>query len=165
MKRLIPLLLTVFVLIAAPAAAGPEKVAFPQYQKFVHYLTVDRPDIKEVRDIYANPEALVAKVGQPLPSGAVLVLVHFKARLNEKGELIKDPNGRLDRIGVMEKRAGWGAEYPDEMRNGEWEYAFFKPDGARNEQADIKGCFGCHKPNSGKDFGFTFDKLPAPAAR
>jgi Cytochrome P460 len=125
--------------------------------------------MKEVPDIYANPEALVAR-GQPLPSGAVLVPVHFKARLNEKGELIKDPNGRLvkgnlDRIGVMEKRAGWGAEYPDDMRNGEWEYALFKPDGGRNEQADIKACFECHKPNSGEDFGFTFDKLLAPAAR
>jgi hypothetical protein len=171
MNRLIAFALTVFLFTAVPATAGPDKVAFQQYQNYTHYLTVDSPDIKEVRDIYANAEAVkLAKVGQSLPSGCVLVLVHFKARMNDRGELVKDPNGRLvkgdlDRIGVMEKRAGWGAEYPDEIRNGEWEYALFRPDGTRNEQANIKECFECHKPNSGKDFGFTFDKLPATAAR
>jgi len=42
----------------------------------------------------------------------VLSLPTFKALLNDKGELVKDPNGRLvrgrlDRIVVMEKRTGW----------------------------------------------------------
>ena len=92
----------------------------------------------------------------------------FQGPSDDKGELVKDPNGRLvkgnlDRIGAMEKRAGWGSEYPDEMRNGEWECALFGPDGTRNEQANLKACFECHKPNSGKDVGFTFDKLAAPA--
>ena len=85
----------------------------------------------------------MARAGQPVPSGTVLTLVHFKARVDDKGELVKDPNGRLvqsnlDRIGVMEKRTGWGVDCPDDIRNGEWEYALFRPDGARNEQANIK---------------------------
>jgi hypothetical protein len=115
--------------------------------------------------VYANPEALkVAGAGQPLPSGTVLTFVHFKARVDDKGELVKDPNGRLvrgdlDRIGVMEKRTGWGVEYPDDIRNGEWEYGLFRPTGTRNEQANIKACFQCHKPRSGQDFLFTLPQL------
>jgi hypothetical protein len=84
--------------------------------------------------------------------------------LFDKGELVKDPNGRLvrgplDRIVVMEKRTGWGVEYPDDLRNGEWEYARFLPDGRRDPKADIKGCFVCHKPKSDHDFVFTWPQL------
>lgn len=51
-------------------------------------MTVDRPDIQEVRDIHANVEAAeLAKVGQPLPSGAVVVMVHFKAQVDDRGDL------------------------------------------------------------------------------
>jgi len=166
MNRLVPLLAMALLLFASSTMAGPEKVAFPPYQTHVLYTVVDRPDIKEIRDIYVNPETTrMAKPGQPLPSGTVLTFVHFKARVDDKGELVKDPNGRLvrgdlDRIGVMEKRTGWGVEYPDDIRNGEWEYALFRPTGTRNEQANIKACFQCHKPlPSGQDFVFTFSKL------
>lgn len=164
MKRAI-LFLTTMLLVAVPVMAGPEKVIFPLYQTHVLVTIVDRPDIKEVRDVYATPEAIkMARSSGSLPSGTVLTLVHFKAKVNDKGELVKDPNGRLvkgdlDRIGVMEKRTGWGAEYADDMRNGEWEYALFRPDGARNETANIKGCFQCHKPKSGQDFVFKFEEL------
>jgi hypothetical protein len=152
-------------LLAVRSVAGPEKVMFPVYQNQVLVTIVDRPDIKEVRDVYATQEAVeTARAGGPLPSGAVLTLVHFKARVNDKGELVKDPNGRLvkgdlDRIGVMEKRTGWGAEYPDDIRNGEWEYALFRPDGTRNEAANIKACFQCHKPKAAQDFIFKFEEL------
>lgn len=145
--------------------AGPEKVAFPPYQTHVLYTVVDRPDIKEIRDVYVNSETTrMAKPGQPLLSGTVLTLVHFKARADEKGELVRDPNGRLvrgelDRIGVMERRTGWGVEYPEDIRNGEWEYALFRTDGTRNDKANIKACFRCHKPQSEQDFLFTLSKL------
>ncbi len=87
MKRLIPVLATALLLVASSAMAGPEKVAFPPYQNHVLYTVADRPDIKEVRDVYANPEAFkMARAGQPLPSGTVLTFVHFKARVDDKGE-------------------------------------------------------------------------------
>jgi hypothetical protein len=165
MKRLIPAFALAVFFVAASATAGPEKVAFPPYQTHVLYTVVDRPDIKEIRYVYANPETVkTASAGQPLPSGAVLTFVHFKAKVDDTGQPIKDPNGRLvahelDRIGVMEKRTGWGAEYPEALRNGEWEYALFRPDGTRNDKANIKACFECHKPLSGQDFVFTFSKL------
>ena len=46
----------------------------------------------------------------------------------------------------MEKRTGWGAEYADDMRNGEWEYQAFKSDKSVNDKANLKNCFTCHKP-------------------
>jgi len=93
MKRMI-IAGTALALTAAPTVAGPEKIVFPLYQNYVLYAVIDRPDIKEVRDVYANSEAL-KMARQALPAGSVLTLVHFKARVDDKGELVKDPNGRL----------------------------------------------------------------------
>jgi hypothetical protein len=60
----------------------------------------------------------------------------------------------------MEKQAGWGAEYPAELRNGEWEYQSFRADKSVNDKANLKACFECHKPlESRKDFVFSYDKL------
>jgi hypothetical protein len=152
-------------MLTASATAGPEKVAFPQYQTHVLYTVLDQPELKELREAYINSEALKGlKPGQPFPNGTIISLPTFKALLDDKGELVRDPNGRLvrgrlDRVVVMEKRTGWGTEYPDALRNGEWEYARFLGDGRRDPKADIKGCFECHKPESAKDFVFTLPQI------
>lgn len=59
---------------------------------------------------------------------------------------------------VQEKRAGWGAEYPPGKRNGEWEYAWFNPDGSPKADAKLDGCFSCHKSRAGRDYTFVFGK-------
>jgi plastocyanin len=69
----------------------------------------------------------------------------------------------------MEKRAGWGTEYPPELRNGEWEYAAFTTDGKLNEKANYKACFECHKPHEKQDFVISYPQIamtghPAMAA-
>lgn len=61
----------------------------------------------------------------------------------------------------MEKRTGWGTEYPEHLRNGEWKYARFGSDGKPPATVDTKPCFECHKPMSGQDFVFTFPQLVA----
>jgi hypothetical protein len=78
----------------------------------------------------------------------------------------KDANGRFikgDLVGyaVMEKRTGWGVEYPEEKRNGEWEYQVFMPDRKINEKANLNSCFECHKPHASTDYLFTADKIKA----
>ena len=145
------------VSLTVAVRAGGDKVAFPEnYAKGVLYTTVDRPDNKQYRELYATPEAIAAvKAGQPIPSGTVLTLVQYKAKLDAAGEPEKDANGRFikgDLIGytVMEKRTGWGAEYPDDMRNGEWEYQAFKADKTVNDKAKLKNCFTCHKPSTSR---------------
>jgi len=149
--------------------AGGDKVAFPaDYAKGVLYTTVDRADVKQFRELYATKAAIDAvKAGQPIPSGTVLTMVNFKAKLGADGNPEKDANGRFIKtnevagIAVMEKRTGWGTEYPADMRNGEWEYQAFKADKTVNDKANLKGCFTCHKPYDKQDFVFSFDKMKA----
>jgi hypothetical protein len=156
------------VLAAALAVAGPEKVSFPSgYSSHRPYLTVDRPFNDTVRAMYASPEAAEsARVRRPLPSGTVLTMEVYKAKRDDQGKPLKDASGRFVRgdlvtIMVMEKRAGWGAEYPAEIRNGEWEYAQFAPDGTRHQPADSKPCLSCHLRMSRQDFVFSLPQLAA----
>jgi Cytochrome P460 len=154
------------ILLSAGVEAGGENVVFPEnYAKGVLYTTVDRADNKQYRELYSTPEAIEAlKAGKPIPSGTVLTLVQYKALLTAAGDPQKDANGRFIKgplIGyaVMEKRDGWGAEYSDDVRNGEWEYQSFKGDKSVNDKANLKACFTCHKPLDKQDFVFSFDKL------
>ncbi len=154
------------VALTVGVRAGGEKIAFPEnYAKGVLYTTVDRPDNKQYRELYATPEAIAAvKAGQPIPSGSVLTLVQHKAKLDADGNPERDANGRFikgELVGytVMEKRAGWGSEYPEEIRNGEWEYQAFKADKTVNDKANLKNCFTCHKPLDKQDFVFSFQAM------
>lgn len=158
--------------LALQAHAGGDKVAFPEnFAKGELYTTVDRPDNKQYRELYVSPPAALAaaRKGEPLPSGTVLTLVQYAAKLDANGNPEKDANGRFiktDKIlayTVMEKRAGWGAEYPESLRNGEWEYQVFKPDKTPNAGANLTTCFNCHKPLDKQDFVFSYDKLKAAA--
>jgi len=154
------LLVTVTVLTARSSSAGPEKIEFPAgWEKYVLYTVVDRYDVKQYRELYASSQEAVdaMKRGQPLPDRTVLVLVQYKAQVDAQDNPLKNSSGRFqkgDRIGftVMEKRQGWGSEYPDDLRNGEWEYSAFGADGRFNANANYKGCFQCHKPHEKQDF-------------
>lgn len=165
--------------ISSPALAGPERVTFPEgYQnRFTVYGIVDRPDRKLVRFLYVNPEAVAkARPGEPVPDGTVLVMEDRKVRFGGDGNPMTDPEGRLlwtdevTALFVQEKRAGWGAEYPAEKRNGEWEYASFAPGGARRTDkegrvAGTDACFACHKPWVAADHTFFFSSYVAQMRR
>jgi Cytochrome P460 len=71
--------------------------------------------------------------------------------------------GELAGIAVMETRSGWGAEYPEAWRNGEWEFAAFKPDDHTLVERDYQPCFACHKPLHDADYVFSFDALAQAA--
>jgi plastocyanin len=154
------LALALTVALASRGAAGPDKIAYPgAWKDHVLYTTVDRYDVKQFRELYASTPAAVQamKDGKPLPDGTVLTLVQYKAEVDAAGALQKDAKGRFkkgDVIGVtvMEKRAGWGSEYPAELRNGDWEYAAFNAVGVLNDKANYKACFECHKPHEKQDF-------------
>ena len=132
--------------LAGQAGAGGELVKFPQrYAEGVLYATVNRGNIKE--EIFTSRAAIDAvKRGEPIPSGTVITLVDYR-------------DGTLFRYVVMEKRTGWGAEYPPEKRNGEWEYQAFKADKSVNDKEDLNRCFSCHKSQAANDFVFTLDRM------
>jgi plastocyanin len=153
---------------------GPNKVNFPEaWGQGVMYATVDRHDIKQFRELWATRPAIDAvKAGKPIPAGTVLTLVQYKAVVDDKGAPVRDANGRFRKgdlvaYTVMEKRAGWGAEYAADIRNGEWEYQVFNHEKKVNDKANIKGCFQCHKPHEGQDFVISLAGLKgtAPGAK
>jgi plastocyanin len=144
---------------AGRTEAGPDKIAFPtNYQSGVLYTIADRNDLKEYREMWTSSEAIeAARADKPLPYGTVITHVAYKAVTDSNGTPITDNKGRFIKgdllfYFVMEKRAGWGAEYPDDLRNGEWEFAMFKPDRTFNEKANINACMQCHKPHEQLDF-------------
>lgn len=158
------------VLIVSAVRAGTDLVTYPSDYKTRHepYTTVDKSHPERghsVRAIYANRDAYeAARAGQPLPSGAVITMEVYKAKLDAQKAPLKDSHGRfikddLVSIFVMEKRTGWGADYPPDLRNGEWEYARFLPDGSRHDKTYMTSCFQCHTPVSQQDFVFTLPQL------
>jgi Cytochrome P460 len=161
--------LTAFAFVA-PVGAGGDKVVFPaDYDKGVLFTTVDRPDNKQYREFYTSAAALkAARDGEPLPSGTVITMVQYAAKLDAQGNPEKDASGRFIKTNVlgytvMEKRTGWGTEYPDNIRNGEWEYQAFRPDKTPNTAANLTNCFTCHKPLDKQDYVFLYDKMKAAA--
>lgn len=158
---------------AAPLLAGTDDVTFPEnYQsRFIRYTSVDKPAGErpaKMRYFYVNPESLAAAVaGEPAPDGTILIMEDRAIELDDAGEPVLDATGRfvptdeVTNVFVQEKRAGWGDEYPEAVRNGEWEYAWFNPDGARKADATMDGCFACHKGTAGTDFNFTYTPFVA----
>jgi len=155
------------VIYASNVRAGGDKVVFPQnFDKGVLYTTVDRADNKQHREIYTSHAAVdAAKKGLPMPDGTVVTLVQYKAKLDAQGNPEKDANGRFIKTDilaytVMEKRKGWGAEYDEKIRNGEWEYQAFTAAKQPNPNAKLTACFECHKPlPQASDFLFTYGKM------
>jgi hypothetical protein len=151
--------------------AGADKVAFPEnYAAGVKYLVVDKPS-KQVHEFYATPAAIeAARQGQEMPDGTFFIGVHYNAQLGGDGNPIKGPDGRfvkadLRGYAVMQKRNGWGAEYPDEKRNGNWEYRYFNADKTPNEKVNLGACFECHKPLAKQDFVFSYESLKTANAK
>ncbi len=130
------------------AWAGGELVTFPEtYAEGVRYAVVNRGSIRE--EIFTSRAAIDAvKKGQPLPSGTVITLADYR-------------DGALFRYVVMEKRTGWGAGYPPEKRNGDWEFQAFNADRSVNRTENLDRCFSCHKPKERQDFVHTLDQMKA----
>ena len=154
------------VIACGVASAGPEKIKYPSdYLKGTLYGTVDRPDIKQYRELYASPGVVESvRAGKGVQSGAVLTLVQWSVHQDDKAIPLKGPDGRFikkDIVGhtVMEKRTGWGAEYGPEKRNGEWEYSAFNAAGEFNPKPNYNSCFECHLPHAKMDFVMTLSKL------
>src|SRR6266436_9082557 len=103
---------TVAALTAAVSVrAGGDKIMFPaEYAKGAVYLTLDRPENKQVREYYTSQAAVdAAKKGAPLPNDTVITVVQYAAQLDPQGNPTKDANGRFSKTAnilgytVMEK--------------------------------------------------------------
>ena len=124
---------------------------------------VQRPDAKQVREMYIDPKAGATKAGEPFPYGTVMVMENFAAVAKPDGTLETGTDGKLVkggmvRIFVMEKAQGAGQDVPEGLRNGEWVYAAYTPDGKKTED-NLMACRGCHLTvGPTKDFVHRYDE-------
>jgi len=152
------------LLMTIPAFADTERVAYPAgfETTFVRYAVIDREGKPTARFMYVDRESLAAaKAGAALPNGAILVMEDHKVRVVGDAPVLDAasryiPTDEVTNVFVMQKGAGWGDAYPADVRNGDWEYAWFKADGARRTDKTMENCFACHKKQAGADYTFSF---------
>ncbi len=124
---------------------------------------VQRPDAKQVRDMYVDPFGNKTKAGGEFPYGTVMVMENYAAVARPDGTLATGPDGKLVkgpllRIFVMEKARGAGMDVPEALRNGEWVYASYGADGRKTDD-NLTACRACHLTLGAKvDFVQRYDE-------
>lgn len=161
------LLLAATAVLAAGCATRPindGELAVPaDYKGWPKFLSaVQRPDAKQVREIYMNPAATKATAAGGFPDGTVLVMENYAALESTDGKLATGPDGKLMkadllRVFVMGKNPGWGQGVPESLRNGSWVYASYLASGEKGPE-DPATCRACHLPLAGKDFVHRYDE-------
>jgi len=158
-------------LLAAGCAQSPvvkplndNEIALPEgYKGWTKYLSaVQRPDAKQVREIYMNSTAGTATAAGGFPNGTVIVMEIYAAQANADGTLKTGADGKLVkgdllRVFVQAKGAGWGQGAPEALRNGNWIYASYLPSGQKSGD-DTAPCRACHLPLTSKDFVHRYDE-------
>ena len=78
---------------AVSVRAGGDKIMFPaEYTKGAVYMTLDRPENKQVREYYTSQAAIdAARKGAPLPNGTVITVVQYAAQLDAQGNPARTP--------------------------------------------------------------------------
>ena len=144
------------------------RVVFPEnyQQTFVKYHTINFPSTKQVRYYYANPAALqAAREGKALPNGSFLFAEVYSAKLDANKMPITGADGfyqtdKLVAYTAMQRDAGWGADFPAELRNEDWNYAVYSPE-KKARPVNQAECLGCHKPLDKVSYTFTLKELAA----
>lgn len=146
-----------------PAKPRDGELSFPNdYKSWPKFLmAVQRPDAKQVRDLYINPVGARTTAGQMFPNQTVMVMELYKAKPDGEG-LAKNPDGTLikgdlAKVFVMAKGEGWGQEVPETLKNGNWVFSAFGPDGMPLAE-DFTKCRACHAPLAQKDFVHRYDE-------
>lgn len=153
--------------MTAQAPVAPLKdgeLAVPaNYRGWAKYLSaVQRPDAKQVREIYMNPTGASGTAAAGFPNGTLFVMENYAAAANADGTLQQGADGKLVkgallRVFVMGKNAGWGASAPESLKNGDWIYAAYLADGAKAPESTAT-CRACHLPLANKDFVHRYDE-------
>lgn len=148
MKEHIAHLVTSFAMstfVATTAFAEPNRVRFPDQEAIdalQHYTTVRRGEVTEF--MYTSREALAAlKTGAEMPDGTQVILQDWR-------------DGKVYRLFVMEKGAGFGDEYDERSRTGDWQFQWFWPDGTINMEENTARCRSCHMSRQDRNFMYTY---------
>jgi plastocyanin len=139
----------------APALPGTsaDRIGFPANYKttYKQLYALDNTQNQQVRVIWANDIAQTVDPSKPwnFPYGSILLFEDYPSIPDENGNPVLDANGRFVRgnlrtVFAMKKDKGFGSEYGP-IRNGEWEYVSYTPDGAlATTPANSGSCALCH---------------------
>jgi plastocyanin len=132
-----------------------DRVGFPtDYQNnFLKLYTFDNYQNRQIRVIWANSIAasVTPDTVNNFPYGSIIVMETYGVVEDASGEPVLDANGRFMQapeasptIFVMRKEQGFGTDY-GLIRNGEWEYVAYRPDGSYSTLPSGTGsCAACH---------------------
>ena len=167
MKKSVVSLVLSAALSSSVVAQDKQPLTYPaDYRNtFVNYLSLDRtqnPD-QTIR-LFANDIAMKGPGPDgKLPFGSVLVAEVYKAKKSADGKIVTSALGRRIRgkfalVAVMQREKGFGEGQPAGIRNGNWEFAAFKPDGSAAGK-DLNSCRACHAPLTTLNHVFSYDHL------
>lgn len=128
------------------AQAEETRVTFPEdLALLVHYATVKRGESTE--HISTSREALEAiRGGKPVPEGTRFVLTDYR-------------DEKVYRYFVMQKGSGWGQDYDERRRTGDWQFQWFWPDRRINTRENTARCQSCHQSQRSQNYLFTAERL------
>jgi hypothetical protein len=134
------------LLVGWQAEAEPNRTTFPNLDNLVHYTTVTRGEVTE--HMLTSREAIEAvKRGEPVPDNTHVVLVDYR-------------DGKVFRYFVMEKGEGWGQDFDERRRTGDWQFQWFQPDKKSINMAENTArCQSCHTSRSDRDFLYTYNEM------
>ncbi len=172
MKRLTYVLAALFLASCAQTPPAPvvklkdnEQAVPANYKSWPStILNVQRPDNKQIRDIYVNSVGAATQAGGKFANGTVSVMEIYAAQVGADGMLVKGADGNLVKgnllkVFVMGKGDGWGESAPAGLRNGDWIYSAYLADGKTLAPDPIQACRGCHLPlGEAKDFFHRYDE-------
>ena len=149
---------------STPAPLNDGDLTVPaDYKSWPKFLSaIQRPDAKQVREIYMNPAAAGATSAGGFPNGSVFVMENYAALESTDGKLATGADGKLVksdllRVFVMGKNAGWGQAAAEPLRNGNWVYTSWLANGQKGPE-NLDTCRACHLPLAGKDFVHRYDE-------
>lgn len=130
--------------LAQSAVAEPNRVQFPDdLDALEHYTTVTRGEVTEF--IYTSQSALDAiRAGEPVPPDTQIILQDWR-------------DGEVYRLFVMQNGQGWGDEYAEVTRTGDWQFQWYWPDGSINTDENTERCRACHQSREGRNYMFTYN--------
>ena len=154
-----------------PAHIERTRMQFPEnYQRdFIHYHSINFPERGQVRKYYVNKAAFeAAGRGEPMPQGSYFFVEVYAAKMDANKKPIVGADGLYEQeklllYTAMETQPGWGDDFPDLIRNADWNYAIFNTDKTVRPGVNQAECLACHKPLDKESYLFLIDPLQAKA--
>jgi hypothetical protein len=165
----VPLATAIAALAADPT---PQPVDNPvgKWDDYEMIIQVDVPLRGSLRQVYVDRvSAAEARRTGTLPFGTKIVMRDYEGVADGQGgwrtenrRLVK---GKPVAVLIQQKEKGWGGTHPEAIRNGEWEYGLFTPDGKPIPVNTEVACMPCHKRYEATDYTFIVHNYFADLAR